>query len=318
MLRTVQITLPGHETESTLAHVRQIPGLLSLQLQQGASLQPPGDIITAQLRNPAFHDLMHYLSERGIGDDRPISSVSTSEPNSIIASGADPAIQKDSTNVVWEEMEVMLGKESNMTTNTLVLMAISGVLAVSGIATNALHLVIGAMVIAPGFEPITRAALGVVARNPNWLQGAWDTLKGYAALVLGAMGMTLILRATNKPAFNAEPAYLEPVSLASYWSTSTLTSVIVTILASVGGAILIATNRSVLTAGVMIALSIIPAAALVGMALVIGDWNTLGNAGKRWLVEVTLIFLASAGVFLVQYFVLQKRPMYAASARSQK
>jgi hypothetical protein len=42
-------------------------------------------------------------------------------------------------------MELVVAKNSNMTVDALAIMMISGVLAAIGIATNALHLVIGAM-----------------------------------------------------------------------------------------------------------------------------------------------------------------------------
>ncbi|MBM3492617.1 MAG: hypothetical protein FJX68_19690 [Alphaproteobacteria bacterium] len=48
-------------------------------------------------------------------------------------------------------MELVIGKNSNMTGNALLVMLAAGVLAAIGIATNALHIVIGAMLIAPGY-----------------------------------------------------------------------------------------------------------------------------------------------------------------------
>ncbi|AEV86804.1 hypothetical protein ACWT_5786 [Actinoplanes sp. SE50] len=56
------------------------------------------------------------------------------------------------------------------------------------------------------------------------------------------------------------------------------------------GALLIAVNRSVLLAGVMMALSLVPAAALGGYALVVGDPATAGGAALRWVHDALIVF----------------------------
>src|SRR5690606_12749644 len=98
-------------------------------------------------------------------------SLTTTEPVSTFTPGSIPAIVRDTSESTWEEMELLIGKESNMTINALLLMGISGILAALGLATKAVHFVIGAMAIAPGFEPIVRISLGTVAKSRASCEG---------------------------------------------------------------------------------------------------------------------------------------------------
>jgi uncharacterized membrane protein len=61
--------------------------------------------------------------------------------------------------------------------------------------------------------------------------------------------------------------------------------------------VLISGHRTLLTAGVMVALSLVPAAALTCMALVAGEWELALRAGGRWLLEALLVLTFSVLVF---------------------
>jgi uncharacterized membrane protein len=185
-----------------------------------------------------------------------------------------------------------------MTVNGLAVMSLSGVLAAIGLSNNALHLVIGAMVIAPGFEPLTRISLGAMAGSRSVVRrGLAQTFAGYLALMLGAALAILLMRLLGKWPPGTESSYLPPMQLLPYWSSIEGSSIIVSVAASIGGAVLIAANRAVLTAGVMIALALIPSAAMIGMAAASLD-VAMGLKGLlRWAIEVALVLGLSAVVF---------------------
>lgn len=296
MLRTVAITVPRDTTDALLGGLGTLDGLLSLRVQRGISLQPPGDVVTVETTDRGLRALLHLLDERGVGRD-PGSSITTSEPSAIISSAAASRIAGAGSEGIWEELEVVIGKESNMTANALAVMAIAGVLAAAGLATNALHVVIGAMVVAPGFEPIARIALGAVTRSAAWRRGLVQTAQAYGALVAGAAATGLLLRALGRPLLGQEASYLPAGVLVSYWTTVTPTAVLVSAVASVAGAVLLAMRRSVLTAGVMIALALVPAAAITALALVAGDLPVAGRGVLRWGIDAGLVAGLGALVF---------------------
>lgn len=308
MPRTVQVTVPSRQTDQLIVEIRQVPGLIGLRVQREISVQPPGDVITIELVNRSLHSLVRLLERHGVGTE-PGGSITTSEPASVVSSSLVQAIVRDSSESTWEEMEIVVGKESNMTVNALLIMAISGILAAIGIATNALHIVIAAMVIAPGFEPISRLSLGAVSGSSAWRRGLTDTALGYMALLGGAIAATLVLQALGKSPLGGESTYLPTGVLISYWTNITTSSLIITAVAGIAGAILIATNRSVLTAGVMIALALVPAAAITGMALVSGEFSLALKSLLRWLIEVAFVAGFSGLVFLWKRIRVQQRRM---------
>lgn len=162
-----------------------------------------------------------------------------------------------------------------------------------------MHLVIGAMVVAPGFEPLTRMALGIVAGSCGAARrGVIDTARGYAALILGAAAAGLVLRAAGEASPGGDSSYLQPETLISYWTHPTLQSLLVSAAASVAGAVLIAAHRTVLTAGVMIALALVPSATIIGMAVVWARMDLVARGAGRWLIEMALVVVLSAVVLL--------------------
>lgn len=61
------------------------------------------------------------------------------------------------------------------------------------------------------------------------------------------------------------------------------------------------------TSGVMIALALIPTAALAAMAIVAGDWPLAGKAALRWIIEVAVVIAFSAIVLGWQRYYVQRR-----------
>lgn len=306
MVRTVQTVVSPERTDELLARLRRDSGLIGLRVQRQGSLHPPGDVISLETTNRSLHGIVRLLAEYRAGGDGELSILST-EPIGAVSSSMAQQIARDASESTWEEMQLRMGKDSNMTANSVIVMLIAGFLAAVGIATNALHLVIGAMVIAPGFEPITRIALGMVAGGPGWRHGLVDTAKGYLAVLTGAVLATLVLRALGESPLVGEASYLPAGVLISYWTATSVTSVLVAALAGAAGAIVIATNRAVLTSGVMIALALIPSAAITGMAVVSGDFGLAGTSALRWLIEAGLVALLSVAVFAWKRARVQRR-----------
>lgn len=176
MARIVSITSSPDKTNVLLRDLNKIEGLLELQVFREVSIQPPGDLIKFAVPNSHLHEVMRMLDGYGLGQENGIS-LSTSEPESYIPTGSSRKIERDINEGSWEEMEMTISNDSNTSINTLLIMVVSGSLATIGVVTNSLHIVIGGMLVAPGFMPITRVALGLVSRHKAWYYGSWDFLK---------------------------------------------------------------------------------------------------------------------------------------------
>jgi hypothetical protein len=308
MPRKVEITLPSHQTDELIPEIKQLKGMIGLRLQRNASIHPPGDVITVEITNRAVNRLLRLLEQHGVGRGSS-SSITTSEPFSLISASAAEDIEQDTNDVPWEEMKTLIANDANMNVNVMIAMFIAGVFAAIGIATNALHIVMGGMIIAPGFEPIVQISLGAVARNQVWRSGLINTAKGYAAVIAGAAIAGLVLQALGIPLLEGKSSYLPAGVLFSYWTNITASSIIVSALAGIAGALLIASRREVLTSGVMIALALIPAATVASLGLITGRLDIVGKGLLRWAIEVGLIIASSALVFIWKRRDMQHRKM---------
>lgn len=308
MPRTIEIVVPAGESEAFIGRLRSLPGVLGMSRQAAASLKPPGDIVRLHLLNRSWPQVMQVLDDAGIGLTA-TSSLSSSEPVTLISAPDAALIGDDSSEATWEEMAVVIGKNSNMTVGAVVVMAIAGVFATVGIATNALHLVVAAMLVAPGFQPIVRIALGWVAGSATWRAGVRHTLIGYAVLVASAATTAWLLQLNGKMPAGGESSYLPAGTLIAYWSQPTPESLMVSFAAALAGAILIASDRAVLTAGVMVGLALVPAATLAGIGIGTGNAALVAQGLQRWGLEFLCVVIGSLLVLGVVRATRQRRRM---------
>lgn len=307
MARTLQITTPPDQTAALLDTIQATDGVVGVRLQRGGSVVPPGDVVTVDVTNRGGHVLLRVLSAGGLA---PGASLSTAEPFSLVVPGAQAAIAGDTNDASWEEMDATIRSSTNMRPNAVVLMAASGVLAAVGLATDALELVIAAMVIAPEFQPLIQVALGTVSGSRRAARaGLGHVAVGWAALALSAAATAGVVQASGQDPLGGGSAYLSAGALRDYFTTVSVPSTLVDVAAATAGAVLIASRRSYLTAGVSIALPLVPLTALVGVALVAGETHTALVALSRWGLDAILVLLAGLAVFGWKRVSVQKRSM---------
>ena len=293
MARTLQVTAPPDEAAALVEAARGVEGVVGVRVQRGGSVVPPGDVVAVDATNRAAHELLRQL-----GRVAPRAAVSTAEPFSLLAPGSTDLVTGDTNDATWEEMAATIRSSTNMRANALVLMAASGVLAAVGLATDALELVVAAMIIAPEFQPLAQVALGAVARSgPSARAGLGHVAVGWLALAGGALAAALVLRASGQDPLGGGGAYLPAGSLAGYFTTVTAGSVLTDVAAATAGAVLIASRRSYLTAGVSVALPLVPLTALPAVALVAGAPDVAWAALARWALDAAIVVAAGAAVF---------------------
>jgi hypothetical protein len=297
-VRIIDLTVPASRTEEFVADLSALEPL-AVRLQSGASLVPPGDVVTLEVRNEQLGEVMRIADGYGLGETGGVS-MSTSVPLSIVAA-SHRALTREMGVTTWEELELSIGEDSTMTLDRTIVMLIAGMVAGIGIITGALHVVIGAMIIAPGFQPFARFMLGVINRTGAWRGGLLDVARAYGALLVGATLAALAGSVFGSGVLaGGDDTYLAAGSLIDYWTTTTWAGLVVGGVAAICGGILISVNRTVLTAGVMVALALIPTATMVPIALVAGDPALAASAGLRFLAEVALVLCGTTLVFLVK------------------
>jgi uncharacterized hydrophobic protein (TIGR00271 family) len=292
--RTIQITAQPDAIDRLLIRLDQVPGVCGVARHRRASIDPPGDVLELQASNDTARKIFELLAEV---EDAQQASIVTSEPKSILSPSHRQALDVESSETTLDETAFHLRHETNVTQNYMILMALAGAVASAGLWTDKLHVVIGAMIIAPAFEPFVRIPFGFVAGPMRIARGgAFSLVAGYAAMAAAAFLTTHILWWIQP----GSPLELTSRQWVRYWSTTDAPSVLISAFASIAGVIVVCGLRSVLTTGVMIALALIPSLSLTGMAMAIQDWSLAGNAFWRWLVDALLVTLAAAIVLKIK------------------
>ena len=295
MPRTVEVTVAPERREALLDRVGKIDGVAAVLVYPGVSRQPPGDLVVVRGTNQAAEGTTRTAVELGLLDD---GCLTITEPLGLIAGKRRKAIVDDASDSTWEEMDTLLRRDSNPSHNFLALMLLAGAVAGAGLTLDMLHIVIGAMLIAPGFEPLVRIAVGTAGGLGDAARrGVSATLIAYLVLAVGAAAGMLAT------------VWLDPgISLASiseqswvrYWTSFNWTGAIIAILAGLAGAIVVNSHQTVFATGVMIALALIPSMAIFGMGLAAGEPDLAVRGLGRWGVDVACVIAASLAVFAIK------------------
>ena len=185
----------------------------------------------------------------------------------------------------------------------LALMAVAGVLGAIGVITDNPILVVGAMAVSPDLLPICAACVGVVARRIRLARRAFVTLLlgilltwAVAAAVAWGLQLTGILTSD----FEVHDSALKGLAHIDY-------STVLVALAAGVAAMLSFETRAAAAVGVAISVTTIPASALFGVSLGLGEvgvsWGAAGVLG----VNVSLLLLSGTTTLTVQRWLTNRR-----------
>lgn len=185
MHRTIEISVPAQATDELLAGLEDLEHVIGLSVERDASVKPPGDVVTVHVLNrgsDAVMDLAGQAARQGS------TSVVTAELSAITDPEHQHLVDRDVDEALWEEAETGLRHQGRITVNFLALMALGGAVATIGLVSDPVAMavaIVASSVIAPGFEPLAKIAMGLVLRRGSVVQrGVVSTLAGYTALVV--------------------------------------------------------------------------------------------------------------------------------------
>ena len=300
MPRLIEFVGTSEECALLLRKVQDQPGIARVSLLPGASKLPAGDILTIEAANQAGNEVINILSDLNLLWS---GSVTISEPNATIAASAARPINEEGNDAIWEEIGAMMRQDTNPSFNFIALMAIAGAIAAFGIVADTLHVVIGAMLIAPGFEPLLRVVFGLLGERHSVIAGLKSSAFGYLALATSAaiaMPLALLLNDLTADQLADRP-------WANYWSSIQGSGIATSLLAGIAGGVIVSSRLKVLATGVMVALAIVPSMALIGMGLGSGNLDLAMGAAARWGVEVACILLGGGLILVLKRILLHRR-----------
>jgi hypothetical protein len=308
MHRTLTLTVPPPVTAALQQELVALDEVIGLTVQLGASQKPVGDVLTVHVLNRGADEVLRRT--RAAVPDGQALSIVTSEAISFISPADHHAVDDDRDEAIWEEMESGLRHQGRITANYLLLMGLGGIICALGLVAEpvpqALAFVASA-VIAPGFDPMTKVALGLALRRwPLVWHGVRSVLAGYAVLVLAAAATMAALVArgdssAQQLATNPEVQHLVHPGLPE---------LLLAAAGALAGLVTLAAFRRSFQAGPLIAMAFIPAAALVGAGLAVGRVDLAVEGLERFGADWG--FIVGLGVpflWLKQRFVHRRAPI---------
>ncbi|WP_227981763.1 DUF389 domain-containing protein [Nocardia spumae] len=300
----LRVVCPPESTDAAVTALRSDPGATLITVQRGASVEPPGDLVQADIARESANDILAGLRGLGIPDRggvmlSPVETVlSVPAERAVAAAPGDP-----SDAVVWEQLLAQTHEESTLNPVFLAFITIACLLAVVGVATDSPVTIVGAMVVGPEFGPLAAIAVALVRRNFRLARrSALALLAGFpvamgiataASLLWEQLGWITVDRIHS--IHNVDFIYeVGPFSL------------VVALLAGAAGMLSLITAKSAALVGVFISVTTIPAAGFAVVAATVGEWHkafmSIGQLG------VNMIGIVVAGVIVLN---LRPRPDHA-------
>ncbi|GAY08440.1 DUF389 domain-containing protein [Pseudonocardia sp. N23] len=272
------------------------PGATHVTLHAGVALQPPGDLVEADVTREAVDALLGRLADLGIEAAGGITLETVDTTLSDAADAAEEAVPGDPSDaIVWDELVERTGEESRLSVSFQAFLTIACLLAAIGAVTNSPVTVVGAMVLGPEFGPLAAVAVGVVLRRRDLVR------RGGLALAAGfplAMGVTA-LAAVVFDAAGLFPTTLDHLDQTDFVYQVGPFSLIVALLAGAAGMVALNSAKAAALVGVFISVTTVPAAGFFAVALVEGQYARAGQSALQLLVNLVGIVAAAVVVLMI-------------------
>jgi uncharacterized hydrophobic protein (TIGR00271 family) len=284
--------------DRVLAVLHAEAGAVHVVRLRGAAVDPPGDVVEADVAREAVDDVLETLRGLGCADQGGMVLETLDTVVSAAADRAEEATPGEGIDaVVWDELLARTGQQARLSVTFVVMLTIACLLGAIGVVTNSPVTVVGAMVLGPEFGPLAALAVAVVRRD--------GPLARTAALALAA-GFAIALVVTALAAAGAEAVDLIPDDTLTNLSGVEFVyqvgpfSLVIALLAGIAGMVaLIAGEGSGVLVGVFISVTTVPAAGFAAVAAVLADWPRAASSLVQLLVNVAGIVLAGVIVLLL-------------------
>jgi hypothetical protein len=305
MHHTIDIVVPAKATDGALAELETLEGVVQLSVVHGASIKPPGDVVTAHVLNKEVDAVLAVAARAQ--EFGPVS-VTTAGVQSIIDEHAAREIDDDIDESPWEEIERGLRHHGRLNPNFLALMALGAVIALAGLLSDPVPQALAlaaAGIIAPAFEPAAKLAAGLVRGSMYTIRRALIAVGGgYVSLAVAGALTYFVLHGVGM----ASPEALAASEGVKMVTHPTAADLLISAGGAAAGMVIISAFRHAVIAGALIALALVPATTLVGAAVIAGQTGIAIEALQRVGLDVLLVVVLGAVVlFLKQRLIHHNR-----------
>lgn len=292
----LRVIVPPDLTDSVCELLVREPGVVHISIAPGTALDPPGDVIEADVEHASLTALTSRLQDLHVDRVGAYSFSEVIDARSAAADAARAASARVGDDLIaWDEVAARTRDDTTVTDAYLLLMMIAGIIAAGGILTNNELLIVGAMIVSPDYGPLAGLCVALVG-SPRDRGKATSSARalGLGFAVAGAAAAATSLLAS---VFGLVPAaYLagdRPVT--ELIAEPNLASFVIALAAGVAGMIALGQAKSGAIVGVLVSVTTIPAVANVGVGLALGNLDEAMGALAQLLINVGGLVAAGVG-----------------------
>jgi uncharacterized hydrophobic protein (TIGR00271 family) len=268
-------------------------------LLEGVARKPEGDVILCDVAREDASVIVDDLKELDIPAQ---GSIALEYIDTQISDAADraeehaPGLPSDA--VIWEDVEHRSEEMTELSLTFVAFMVLSMMIAAVGILLDQPILIVGAMVVGPEFGPLAGLCVALVEKRPTLVRRSLAALAiGFPVGIAATVVLSLLLDAAGLVPGDYRT---DDHPLTGFISDPDFFSVLVAYIAGTAGVLSLTSAKSGALIGVLISVTTIPAAANVGLAGALGDWNEAGGAAAQLGLNLVAIVLAGVVTLFLQ------------------
>lgn len=295
----LRVVSPSDRTDRVVRMLRESVGVTNVILLPGAGLEPPGDVVLADMAREAANPVLDELAVLGCTTE---GSVALETVDTALSQAATQARRQAPGHggdaVVWEEVSARVGDEATLSWTFIVFMVVASLIAAAAIMLDSPVLLVGGMVVGPEFGPLAALCVAAATRRARPARLSLLALVvGFPAAHVAAWGLTQLALAVD---IVPEEFLAGRQPFTGFISHPGLFSVIIAGCAGIAGMVSLTSAKVSALIGVVISVTTIPAAANIGVATAMGDYGDAAGAALQLTVNLVTIVLAGTATLLVQ------------------
>ena len=305
-MQHLRIASPAHLTDEVVALFTGDPAVSHLAVLRGASLEPEGDIVLADVAREATNEHVDRLVALGIPEQGTIHI----EPVTTWVSRAGfdaerhtPGSSADA--VVWADVTQRAYEETELNWTYLSFMTLATLLASIAIVVDSQILVIGAMVLGPEFVAIAALGLALVRRRGNLFAQAGRTLLVGFGVAITATTIAALAARTLGWVVSADVTGERPGTDFIY--SPDKWSFIVALIAAAAGVLSLTSAKVGGLSGVFISVTTVPAAGNVALGIAFAAWDEVMGSAIQLALNISGMILAGWATLALQHLVWNRK-----------
>ena len=293
MLTHLRLTLPEDLTEPTVDLLRRHEWSTNVTLQRGASVEPRGDLVEADVAREQVNQVLDELRRLGASDRGGVLVTTPTGTPFAAASRLERAAPGDPDDaIIWASVRAEAEAGAHPTVSALVFLILAVILAAIAVILDSSILVVGAMVVGPEFSMIGAASVGLVF-------GSWSVVyRSLRLLVLGfafaILVVTLLCLVGRLTGMITADMITAPRPQTDFIWHPDKWSFIVALVAGSAGAVALAIEKSSTMVGVFISVTTIPAAGNLALGLAFWEGGEIRGSTEQLAVNIVGMVLAGA------------------------